>query len=75
MSNHLILGIILSHGVGGTAVFSDNFVNGNGAKPWVNNNGRAMADFYIGKDQWHSGWNLHTNQSHLQVDYVRVWAL
>jgi len=68
-------GIILSHGVGGTSVFSDSYVNGNGAKPWVNNNGRAMADFWIGRSQWLARWNLHTDQSHLQVDYVRVWAL
>jgi beta-glucanase (GH16 family) len=68
-------GIILSHGVGGTSVFSDNYVNGNGQKPWVNNNGRAMADFWIGRSQWKSQWELHTARSHLQVDYVRVWAL
>lgn len=68
-------GIILSLGIGGNAVFRDSYVNGNGQKPWVNNSGRSMADFWIGKSQWSSRWQMNTDQSHLQVDYVRVWAL
>lgn len=68
-------GIILSLGVGGNAVFRDSYVNGNGPKPWVNNSGRSMADFWIGKSQWQPRWRMDTDQSHLQVDYVRVWAL
>jgi len=68
-------GIILSLGVGGNAVFRDSYVNGNGPKPWVNNSGRSMADFWIGKSQWLPRWNMDTDDSHLQVDYVRVWAL
>lgn len=70
--------IILNNAVGGTAYFSDSYVNQNGQKPWTNNSphGRAMADFWNGRAQWESSWDrIGSDQSHLQVDYVRVWAL
>lgn len=37
--------------------------------------GKAMTDFWNGRSQWLSGWNLNSDDSHMQVDYVRVWAL
>lgn len=41
-----------------------------------NSSGRAAADFWENKNLWLDGWNLGVNDdSHLQVDYVRVWAL
>lgn len=70
--------IILNNAVGGTAYFSDGFENRNGGKPWWNGapHGQAMADFWNGRAQWESSWNRHgSDQSHLQIDYVRVWAL
>lgn len=68
--------IILNNAVGGTAYFPDHFVNRNGGKPWANNSPRAMTDFWNGRNQWESTWNRHgSEQSHLQVDYVRVYAL
>lgn len=68
--------IILNNAVGGTAYFPDSFENRNGGKPWANNSPRAMTDFWNGRGQWESSWNRHgSDQSHLQVDYVRVWAL
>lgn len=36
----------------------------------------AMADFWAARGQWMPTWNMAINDdSHLQVDYVRVWAL
>lgn len=35
-----------------------------------------MADFWKGRDQWLPTWNLkNSDDSHFQIDYVRVWAL
>ena len=70
--------IILNNAVGGTAYFPDHFDNRNGGKPWSDSSpaGQAMTNFWNGRAQWESSWNRHGNdQSHLQVDYVRVWAL
>lgn len=70
--------IILNNAVGGTAYFPDHFENRNGGKPWWDGSphGQAMADFWNGRGQWESSWNRHgSDQSHLQIDYVRVWAL
>ena len=37
---------------------------------------RAAAEFWEKKNDWLPGWNLGANDdSHLQVDFVRVWAL
>lgn len=67
--------IILNNAVGGTAFFPDTFESRNGPKPWLNSSPRAMADFWEGRSQWESSWNRHNDDSHLQIDYVRVWAL
>lgn len=67
--------IILNNAVGGTAYFPDNFDNQNGGKPWRNDSPRAMTDFWNGRGQWEPSWTRTTDNSHLQVDYVRVYAL
>lgn len=67
--------IIINNAVGGTVFFGDHFVNGNGAKPWLNTSGRAMADFWEGRGQWEHTWNTATYDRHLQVEYVRVTAV
>jgi beta-glucanase (GH16 family) len=67
--------IIINNAVGGTMYFSDSFENRPNGKPWLNSSPTAMRDFWTGRSQWEPTWNLNTDDSHLQVDYVRVWAL
>lgn len=67
--------LIMNLAVGGVNYFSDGFVNQGSPKPWLNNSPRAATDFWSGRNNWLPTWNLSTEDSHLQVDYVRVWAL
>lgn len=67
--------IILNLAVGGVNFFPDTFSNEGAPKPWLNNSPRAAADFWSGRSNWLPTWNLDTDDSHLQVEYVRVWAL
>lgn len=68
--------IVLNLAVGGTGYFPDDATNP-GGKPWSNQSPTAAADFWNGKGQWLSTWNLEENngeQASLQIDYVKVWA-
>ncbi|KAG5868025.1 hypothetical protein JTB14_026666 [Gonioctena quinquepunctata] len=65
---------VINLAVGGTAYFPDDGVNP-GGKPWKNNSPRAVTDFWEGREQWLPTWDLKADDSHLQVDYVKVWAL
>ncbi|CRK95822.1 CLUMA_CG009274, isoform A [Clunio marinus] len=67
--------IIMNLAIGGTNFFSDGFDNRNSPKPWNNNSPTAPRDFWNGRAGWEPTWNRNTDDSHLQVDYVRVWAL
>ncbi|KAG5677473.1 hypothetical protein PVAND_007231 [Polypedilum vanderplanki] len=67
--------IIMNLAVGGTNYFSDYFVNLPNPKPWLNTSPRAAADFWEHRHWWLPTWNMGTEQSHMQVDYVRVWAI
>lgn len=67
--------IIMNLAVGGVAYFNDGFRNEPTLKPWLNTSPRAAADFWAGRNDWLPTWNMGTDSSHLQVDYVRVWAL
>ncbi|KAJ8911725.1 hypothetical protein NQ315_012363 [Exocentrus adspersus] len=66
--------IVLNVAVGGVAYFPDDATNP-GGKPWLNDSPHASTDFWQGRDQWLPTWDMDSDQSHLQVDYVRVWAL
>ncbi|XP_060535589.1 beta-1,3-glucan-binding protein-like [Cylas formicarius] len=66
--------LIINLAVGGTSYFSDNSVNA-GGKPWQNNSPNASADFWNARSQWLPTWNPESDDSHFQIDYVRVWAL
>lgn len=67
--------IIMNNAVGGVAYFPDDVTNP-GGKPWSNTSPQASTDFWNGRGQWLSTWNLNTNNdAALIVDYVRVWAL
>lgn len=68
--------LIINNAVGGTNYFSDSFRNQGARKPWTNTSPTAARDFWRGKNGWLPTWNYKRNDdSHLQVDYVRVWAL
>lgn len=67
--------LIMNLAVGGVNYFSDNLRNEGSQKPWNNDSPQASLDFWRGRDNWLPTWNRNTTDSHLQVDYVRVWAL
>lgn len=69
---------VLNLAVGGVnGYFPDNAENP-GGKPWSNTSPQASTDFWNGRDQWLSTWNLDVNKGEgaaLQVDYIKVWAI
>lgn len=69
--------LILNLAVGGTnGYFSDDLRNENGNKPWRNDSPHAFKDFWDGRNDWLPTWNLRSDDSsHLQVDYVRIYAV
>ncbi|CAG9764551.1 unnamed protein product [Ceutorhynchus assimilis] len=66
--------LIINLAVGGTNFFSDDFTN-QGGKPWSNKSPTAFTDFWHGKSQWESTWNMDSDDTHLVVDYVQVYAV
>lgn len=69
--------IIFNLAVGGTNGYFPDTGN-QGGKPWQNSAAHAATDFWNGRDQWLSGWNLGNNNSSdasLIVDSIQVWAL
>lgn len=63
--------------VGGTNGFFPDEGN-ESKKPWLNSSPHAATDFWRGRDQWLSGWNLNRRNGRdasLVVDSIRVWAL
>nr|CAD7204296.1 unnamed protein product [Timema douglasi] len=64
--------IILNMAVGGNDFFPDNSNNPSG-KPWSNTSPTASSDFWNARDQWLSTWQ--GDDAHLQVDYVKVFAV
>jgi len=41
----------------------------------VNTSPQAAADFWRARVAWQPTWNLQSADSHMLIDYVRVWAL
>merc|ERR1712080_403777 len=66
---------ILNVAVGGTGYFPDNAINGGTGKPWTNDSPQAAFDFYNKKNDWYNTWHEGTDDSAMQVDYIKVWAL
>lgn len=60
--------ITIGVGVGGFN-FED---RSDGSKPWKNGERLSMKKFYNAQSQWRTTWN---ENSTLEVDYVKVWAL
>lgn len=70
--------VIMNLAVGGVnGYFSDTHTNAEGTvtKPWRNDSPQAFKDFWLAKNQWLPSWNLNTDSSHLQVDYVKIFAV
>lgn len=67
--------IILNNAVGGIAYFLDSFVNTPHPKPWTNDSPSAARNFWDARGNWLPTWNTASDQSHLQIDYVRVTAI
>lgn len=67
--------VIINLAVGSSTFFSDNSRNYPTPKPWKNNSTCPMKDFWEHKSDWLPTWNVKTDDSHLKVDYIRVWAL
>lgn len=62
--------------VGGVRLFPDDAVNSPKAKPWKNSSPTATRDFWKDKNNWLPTWNLKgSDDCHLQVDYVKIWAI
>ena len=61
--------------------FPDDATNSPSPKPWKNDSPQAALDYYNAKDQWLSTWDtsgdghLIGEDSALQIDYIKVWAL
>lgn len=66
--------IIMNNAIGGTAFFADGYRNEPYPKPWRNDEPHIMNLFWNARQQWEPTWNMHNSDSHLVVDYVRVWA-
>lgn len=67
--------LLINLAVGGVAYFPDGASNP-GGKPWTNNSPTASTDFWNGRNQWMSTWNLGVDKAaSFAIDYVRVWAL
>lgn len=67
--------IIINLAVGSTSFFSDKGINYPNKKPWLNNSTTPTKDFWENKNKWLPTWKMQSNDSHLVVDYIRVWAL
>lgn len=68
--------IILNLAVGGTnGYFPDDATNQLGKKPWKNSSPTAYKDFWEARSTWDPTWNMNTEDSHFQIDYVKVWSV
>jgi len=65
--------IIINNAVGGTNGFFPDTTTGPYPKPWMNTSPNAFLDFWNARNNWLPTWN--GEDSALQIDYVRVWAV
>nr|AAZ08505.1 gram negative bacteria binding protein 2 [Mastotermes darwiniensis] len=64
---------VLNLAVGGVNNFFPDDAENPGGKPWLNTSPQASTDFWNGRNQWLQTWN--GDDTALQVDYIKVWAL
>ena len=66
---------ILNVAVGGN-FFPDGCYNGHGEKPWPSGNvPGSMKSFWESNIDWVPTWDMGTEESAMQVDYIKVWSL
>ncbi|KAH1027565.1 beta-1,3-glucan-binding protein [Dendroctonus ponderosae] len=66
--------LIINLAIGATNGYFPDGTNNAGGKPWSNDSPTPMTDFWKGKTQWEPTWNRDTDESHLIVDYIQVFA-
>jgi len=65
---------ILNVAVGGTnGFFPDQWTNRPTPKPWVNTSPQAFKDFWDARNNWLPTWNIASEDSAMEIDYIRVW--
>jgi hypothetical protein len=62
--------LILSLGVGSTDGW---FPDGEGGKPWIDDSGTAMSDFWIAKDKWWNNWSSDPTVRGFAIKSVNMW--
>ncbi|CAH2003597.1 unnamed protein product [Acanthoscelides obtectus] len=67
--------ILINLAVGGTTGYFPEGMRNPKPKPWKNGSPTAMKEFWEKRGDWLPTWNMKGDTSHLQVDYVKVWAL
>lgn len=65
--------VTLGIAVGGIHEFPDLVTSNGYVKPWRNVESKATYKFYNAKNNWYPTWD--SQQTALEVDYVKVWAL
>jgi hypothetical protein len=62
--------LILNLAVGATNGW---FPDGEGGKPWIDNSGTAMTDFWAAKDRWWNNWPSDKKERGFAIDSVKMW--
>lgn len=62
--------LVLSLAVGATNGW---FPDGEGGKPWIDNSGTAMSDFWAAKDRWWNSWSTDPKVRGFAIDSVKMW--
>jgi len=62
--------LIMNVAVGGTNGW---FPDGQGNKPWLNQDTHAMRSFAEAKEQWYPTWPENLDDRAMAIDYVKMW--
>jgi len=49
------------------------FPDGEGGKPWIDDSGTAMSDFWIAKDRWWNAWSSDPKVRGFAIKSVKMW--
>ncbi|KAK4685148.1 protection of telomeres protein 1, partial [Tremellales sp. Uapishka_1] len=62
--------LILDLAVGATDGW---FPDGEGGKPWLDDSGTSMSDFWIAKDKWYPSWPTDVTKRGMAIESVKMW--
>lgn len=51
------------------------FPDGEGGKPWLDNSGTSMSDFWLSKDKWWNQWSTDPKERGFAIDSVKMWEV